>query len=217
MPLIHSFILSCFPTDTCSPFPFKNATDIFKQLEKWQYLVPHTVPGSFKLHMTQFQTKQKINDIFIDQWIGSVSQKTAHVPARLPVIFTCILAVLTRDSIGSTRSTEQGWEFWFQTVTGLDLCTTGRYWGCYPPWPDAGTPEGPPQTLPLTPGPRRPPCSDSRAASSCGRSPGGGAPDTPVSSGRGPAGAAGSSLWKSGEPGLRHSPHSNIYTMEDLF
>lgn len=75
-------------------------------------------------------------------------------------------------------------------------CPTGRCWGCCPQWPCGGTRVGR-QTPPPTPGPCPPPHSDWRAASSSGRSLGSAAPDTPVSCGRGPAGAAGSSPWKS--------------------
>lgn len=73
---------------------------------------------------------------------------------------------------------------------------TGRCWGCYPQRPGAGTQDGRCRTPPLILVPFRPRHSDWRASSSCGWSPECDAPDTPGSSGRDPAGAAGSSPWK---------------------
>lgn len=79
--------------------------------------------------------------------------------------------------------------------TPQQVCPTGRYWGCYPLRPDAGTQECHSQTPPPSPG--RPPFRDSKWASFCGQTLESGAPDTSGSCGRDPAGAAGSSLWKS--------------------
>lgn len=64
---------------------------------------------------------------------------------------------------------------------------------CYPQWPDAGTQDGRSRSPLLIPGRCHPLRSDSRAASSSGRSLESGAGDTLESSGQDPAGAAGSS------------------------
>lgn len=103
--------------------------------------------------------------------------------------FGVMLNMVIKCSMKKSLST--CWCFFLHFLRHSHLCATERCWVCCPQWPNAGTRGADSQPPPLI----SPPCLDAVASSSV-LTVGNAAPDTSGSCEPGPAGAAGSFLWK---------------------